>query len=242
MAERMLRAFALRPSQAKPAPPRIRPRAARLIVELAHRQDRLWYAGHKPEIDEHVYAPLRALLEEARSRLSRSYPRRQITTKIFRIHRDVRFSKDKSPFKDHASGVLMVGSNVDPGTAIGALYLQIGPEEGAAAGHWAMAPDQLARYRGAVQNERHGATLSKLLRPLVAGGYQIISAAQLSRAPKGVDPSHPRAELLRHKGLALDFPAIPAKVRHTEALLDWCVERSQEVAPLVRWLLEHVAD
>jgi uncharacterized protein (TIGR02453 family) len=222
--------------------PGIGPRATRLLVELAHRQDRLWYAEHKPEIDEHVYAPLRALLEAARSKLSRSYPRRQITTKIFRIHRDVRFSKDKSPFKDHASGVLIVGSNVDPGTATGALYLAVGPEEGAAAGLWAMGPEQLARYRRAVVHERQGAALAKLLRPLVAEGYQIISAAQLSRAPKGVDPSHPRAELLRHKGLALDFPPIPTKVRHTKALLDWCVERSQEVAPLVRWLLEHVAD
>jgi len=220
----------------------IGPRAARLIVELVHRQDRLWYAEHKAEIDEHVYAPLRALLEEARAKLSRSYPRRQITTKIFRIHRDVRFSKDKSPFKDHASGVLMVGSDLDPMTAVGALYLQIGPEEGAAAGHWAMAPEQLARYRRAVLHERHGAALSKLLAPLVNDGYEIISAAQLTRAPKGVDPSHPRAALLRHKGLALDFPPIPPKVRHGKALLDWCVARSQEVAPVVRWLLQHVAD
>ena len=238
----MLRAPALRPSRAQPAPPRIGPRAARLLVELVHRQDRVWYAEHKPEIDEQVYAPLRALLEDARSKLSRSYPRRQITTKIFRIHRDVRFSKDKSPFKDHASGVLMVGSNLDPMTAVGALYLQIGPEEGAAAGHWAMGPEQLARYRRAVQDERDGTTLARLLAPLVRDGYRIISAAQLSRAPKGVDPSHPRAELLRHKGLALDFPPIPTKVRHTRGLLDWCVERSQEVAPVVRWLLEHVAD
>src|SRR5205823_6015753 len=109
---------------------------------------------------------------------------------------------------------------LDPMTAVGALYLQIGPEEGAAAGYWAMGPEQLTRYRRAVQNDRQGATLAKLLAPLVRDGYQIISAAQLSRAPKGVDPSHPRADLLRHKGLALDFPPIPTKVRHSEALLD----------------------
>src|SRR5436305_14265191 len=63
---RMLRASPLRPSRAKPAPPRLSPRAARLIVELVHRQDRLWYAEHKAEIDEQVYAPLRARLDAAR--------------------------------------------------------------------------------------------------------------------------------------------------------------------------------
>src|SRR5205085_6520803 len=106
-------------------------------------------AGHKAEIEQEVYAPLRALLDEASAKLSLSYPRRQLTTKIFRIHRDVRFSKDKSPFKDHASGVLMVGSDLDPMTAVGALYLQIGPEEGAAAGYWAMGTGQIARSRRA---------------------------------------------------------------------------------------------
>ena len=217
----------------------IGPRAGRLIAELAHRQDKSWYAEHKAEIDRLVYAPLRALFEEARPKLVRLYPRQPLTIKVFRIHRDVRFSKDKSPFKDHASGVIMVGRNAEPGTAAGALYLQVGPEEGAAAGMWTMGPEELSRHRRAVLDSRAGARLERLLRPLVGSGYQIISSAQLARAPRGVDPGHPRAALLRHKGLALDFPLIPRKVRHSPALLDWCIERAREVAPLVRWLLEH---
>src|SRR5437868_11757720 len=107
----------------------LRPRAARLITELVHRQDRAWYAEHKPELDEEVFAPLRALFEEAKPRLQRFYPRLELTVKVFRIHRDVRFSKDKSPFKDHASGVILVGSKKDPANAAGALYLQIRSEE-----------------------------------------------------------------------------------------------------------------
>lgn len=217
----------------------IGPRAGRLIAELAHRQDRAWYAEHKAEIDQLVYAPLRALFEEARPKLVRLYPRQPLAIKVFRIHRDVRFSKDKSPFKDHASGVVMIGRNAEPGKAAGALYLQIGPEEGAAAGMWAMGPEELARYRRAVLDARAGARIERLLRPLLDSGYQIISSSQLARAPKGVDPDHPRAALLRHKGLALDFPAIPRKVRHSPALLDWCADRAREVAPVVRWLLEH---
>jgi uncharacterized protein (TIGR02453 family) len=217
----------------------IPPRAGRLIAELAHRQDRDWYAAHKTDIDRLVYAPLRELFTEAKPKLMRLYRGQPLTIKIFRIHRDVRFSKDKSPFKDHASGVLMVGHNAEPGTAAGALYLQIGPDEGAAAGMWAMGPEDLARHRRALLDERSGRHLEKLLRPLVASGYRIISAAQLSRAPKGVDPLHPRAALLRHKGLALDFPPIPAPVRDSRELLEWCVDRARDVAPVVRWLLEH---
>ena len=217
----------------------IGPKAARLITELVHRQDKAWYSEHKAEIDEHVYGPLRALLEEARPRVARFYRGQPVNLKVFRIHRDVRFSSDKSPFKDHASGVIMVGRNAEPGTAAGALYLQIGPEEGAAAGMWQMGPEELKRYRAALLDDRKGAQLEKLLRPLTAKGYEIISAAQLRRAPKGVDPGHPRASLLRHKGLALDFPVIPRGVRHSRALLEWCVDRAEQVSPVLRWLLKH---
>lgn len=218
----------------------ISPRAARLIAELAQRQDRAWYAEHKGEIDQLVYAPLRALLDEAVPKLARFYPLHPLTAKVFRIHRDVRFSRDKSPFKDHASGVILLGRDPVLGTAAGALYLQIGPDEGAAAGIWAMSAEQLARYRRALLDERSGRRLDTLLRPLLESGYRIVSAAQLARAPKGVGPGHPRAALLRHKGLALDFPPIPRQVRHSKALLGWCIERAREVAPTVRWALTHV--
>ncbi len=212
-------------------------RAGRLLAELAHRQDRAWYTSHKAEIDACVYAPLRALFDEARPLVQRCYPRQDVTAKIFRIHRDVRFSNDKTPYKDHASGVLLVGPQKEPNRAAGALYLQVGPDEGGAAGRWSMEGDELARYRKAVLDARQGAQLEKLLKPLLAKGYAITSAAQLVRAPQGVDPAHPRVALLRHRGLALDFPAIPRQVRHAPKLLGWCVDRAREVAPVVRWLL-----
>lgn len=219
----------------------IGPRAARLIAELAHRQDKAWYAAHKAEIEAQVYAPLRALFDEAAPLVQRLYPRQEVTAKIFRIHRDVRFSRDKAPYKDHASGVLMVGPRKDPMRSAGALYLQIGPEEGAAAGMWSMEGDDLKRYRMGVLDARRGGRLEKLLRPLLAEGYAITSAAQLARAPRGIDPGHPRAALLRHKGLALDFPAIPRRIRQSRDLLPWTVSRAREVAPLVRWLLDVTA-
>ena len=57
----------------------IKPRAGRLIAELAHRQDREWYAAHKEEIDAQVFQPLRALFEEAKPLVARLYPRQEIT-------------------------------------------------------------------------------------------------------------------------------------------------------------------
>ena len=89
----------------------IGPKAGRLITELAHLQDKAWYAERKADIDEHVYAPLRELFEEAKPAIARFYRGQPVNLKVFRIHRDVRFSNDKSPFKDHASAVIMVSSS-----------------------------------------------------------------------------------------------------------------------------------
>ncbi len=217
----------------------IPPGATRLMVELSHRQDKLWYGEHKSEIDAAAQAPLRALVTDAVPALRKLYPRLDLTPKNFRLHRDVRFSHDKSPFKDHAAAVVMVGANKQPGSAVAALYLQVGPDEGGAAGLWLMEAEQLSRFRKAVLHERHGAKLMTMLRAAEDKGHRVISGAQLSRAPRGVDPAHPRISLLKRKGLALDFPVIPARLRHSKALLGWCVDRAGEAAPTVRWLLEH---
>jgi hypothetical protein len=83
--------------------------------------------------------------------------------------------------------------------------------------------------------------LQKLLRPLQARGFEVISNGVLSRAPKGVDPRHPRVELLRRKGLALDFPPLPRGVRESPAFADWCFAQARAAAPVLRWLLAHSA-
>jgi uncharacterized protein (DUF2461 family) len=58
--------------------------------------------------------------------------------------------------------------------------------------------------------------------------------------PKGFAPDHPRAALLRKRGLACAFPAIPAGLLHEPALVNWLVDHARTAAPLVIWLQRHV--
>jgi hypothetical protein len=62
----------------------------------------------------------------------------------------------------------------------------------------------------------------------------------LARAPRGVDPGHPRVALLRHKGLVTGFPAIPRGLIHKAGLVEWMVEQGKKAAPVVRWLAKNV--
>ena len=76
-----------------------------------------------------------------------------------------------------------------------------------------------------------------MLAKLDAKGYGVSSMETLKKVPKGIDEAHPRAELLKHKGLVLMFPKMPKGLQAKRALLDWAVTHAKAVAPVVRWLV-----
>jgi len=96
--------------------------------------------------------------------------------------------------------------------------------------------EQLTRFRAAVIDERHGAEVAAILRKLVRAGCTVGSHDELQRVPRGFDPAHPRADLLRRKGLIVSFPAPPRKLLVAPAFVDWIVAQTKRAVPLVRWL------
>jgi uncharacterized protein (TIGR02453 family) len=212
--------------------------------ELARRQSRDWFQAHKAEYEAGFAKPMAVLLGEAKTALERAYPDCELAEpKVFRIHRDVRFSRDKSPYKTHVAGALSVrgGSKVTATPA--ALYVHVGfdpdtkrDQRESGAGLYVMEPEQLARYRKAALDPKKGAVLGKMLKKLESSGARFAAAESLKKPPAGVDPAHPRAEILKLKGLVAMFPAMPATLVKKRALLDWLVVQGKLAAPLVRWL------
>jgi len=213
--------------------------------QLSKNQSRDWFSAHKSEYEQGFAEPMLALLGEVAKKLDRSFPDCELTEpKVFRIHRDVRFSKEKTPYKTHVSGVVSVrhgGSKVTETPA--AIYLQIGFDASkkkdvhmAGAGLYIMDPGQLAKYRASTLDESKGKELSRIVAGLVKHGATIEAGGTLKKAPRGVAPDHPRAELLKLKGLVAMFDDIPSSIVQSRALSDWLVERGKRTAPLVRWL------
>jgi uncharacterized protein (TIGR02453 family) len=129
--------------------------------------------------------PLERLLEELAEDLGGS-------VKMFRPNRDVRFSKNKAPYKTNTYGVVSV-----PGGQSG-LYLSISSKGlGAGSGYWQMAKDQLQRYRDALQGPE-GEELEAAMAEMEASGVRLWGEA-LKSAPRGVAKDHPRIRLLRQK-------------------------------------------
>ncbi len=155
------------------------------------------------------------------------------TLKIFRPHRDARFSKDKTPYKTHTGAA----GETDGGAM---LYIQLS-KTGlfVGTGYYMMATDQLARFRSAIDDETIGAELVKLLDVLNKGKFSM-DADSLKTAPRGYPKDHPRIELLRRKWMTVgkDFGA-PAWL-HTGKAVDRIRSVFTAAEPLNAWLNAHV--
>ena len=209
---------------------------------LAKHQDRAWFAAHKAEYDTGWADPMGTLLAEARARLDGAYPHVELAEpKVFRLHRDVRFAADKSPYKTSVSGVVTARRGGKVTEAPAALYVQLGLESFVGAGLYAMDAPTLARYRAAVLDDSRGAELARIVRALEKKGFQASAAEELKSAPRGIDPAHPRIDLLRKKGLVVSFPPIPAGAVTGRAFLDWVATEAKRAAPLVTWLVFETA-
>jgi uncharacterized protein (TIGR02453 family) len=152
---------------------------------------------------------------------------------VFRPNRDVRFAKDKSPYKTQCYGVGEAEGGERFYVGISATRLAVG------AGFWMMATDQLARYRAAVDSPESGSALVSIVAEARADGLEI-EMQGLKTAPRGWPRDHPRIELLRARSLAAlrFFP--PSPWISTPAALGHITEVWRSAAPMNHWLATHI--
>ncbi len=213
-------------------------RDGRFFTALARNQRRDWFELHRREYEEGWLGPMKALLAEVRDRIDAFFPHHPLAEpKVFRIYRDVRFAKDKSPYKTHIGGYVAIEGAGHPPSVPAALYVHLGARERfVAAGQYMMDATQLARFREAVMEDRKGGALAAILGKLARAGFTVGSHDTLQRVPRGIDPEHPRAPLLKRKGLIVTFPEPPRTLLVTHRFVDWLVAHTKRVVPLVEWL------
>ncbi|TYQ09672.1 UNVERIFIED_ORG: uncharacterized protein (TIGR02453 family) [Gordonia westfalica J30] len=187
---------------------------------------KFFWEQHKEIYRTAVAEPMTALAEELADEFG--------TAKLFRPYRDVRFSKDKSPYKTHQGAFVAVA----PATG---YYIQIGaPGVRVGAGFYEAAPARLAEVRKAIDHDRHGAELERIVGKLAKAGWEI-GGDRLKTAPRGYDIDHPRIELLRHKSLFAGRDYGFDEVIHTSALVDRVRKDWRETNTLVDWIARHAA-
>lgn len=201
---------------------------------LAVAQNREWFQAHKAGYEQLWLAPMQSLLAELRAPLEKLYGRNLGPTKIFRLNRDVRFSKDKSPYKTNVAGLIPF-DGFKPMEGPAALYLHLGLEEVVAFGFYMLEPASLQRLRKLLIDEKTGPGLAKLMAAAQKKGLLPDAMEKLKRPPPGVSPDHPRVELLKNKALALSRSDVPKSVRFGAGFKAWVLDQAKAAAPVVKW-------
>jgi uncharacterized protein (TIGR02453 family) len=209
--------------------------------ELASQMSREWFAANKLRYQSVWVVPMLALLRDIARGLSPTYkPLALAEPGVLRIYRDLRFSRDKAPYKTHIAGVIRLAGDAIAEAGNAVLYLHLGlDEEYAGVGCYRFDEARVARWRRAVVGPP-GRALLRLIAGLRRKGYEAGGYEHTARVPKGFAPDHPRAELLKYKGLVCSFPTIPAGLLHRPELTRWLLRHAKTTAPLVIWLRRHL--
>lgn len=181
-----------------------------------------YWQEHKATYETKVRAPMDALLTELAEEFGAG--------KVFRPYRDVRFSKDKSPYKTNIAATVENGG-----------YITLSAEGlGAGCGYYMMSTGQLARYRAAVDDEASGTELERLIGAVRKKGIEVTGHDELKTAPKGYPKDHPRIGLLKYKGLITWRSWPPAAWLGTAKAKDRIVTFFHDSRPVVDWLDTYV--
>jgi uncharacterized protein (TIGR02453 family) len=217
-----------------------RPAAFQFLRGLKKNNRKEWFEANRDTYERELRAPLRELLEELDVRLAGLAPELVADPKraIFRIYRDVRFSKDKSPYKtnvgfwvNHRGLGRSAAATVHGGAG---LYFHLEPGQSIiAAGIWMPPQPALLRIRNALLDDRVG--FEHTLRGLRRRFSTLSEEAILHRVPQGYPPAHPAARWLRYKSFTVHRPLLAKELSRAD-LPDRLAREYRAVIPFVRWL------
>lgn len=197
---------------------------------LARDNSKAYWRAHEEIWRAHVRQPLQALLTDLADEFG--------PLRMFRPNRDVRFTKDKSPYKlwAGATSAAQARGGIGYHLEVSASGLVVG------FGAMAMDRDQLQRFRHAIDDPTSGATLETILTALADRSLPVIPGAEppLKRLPTGYPAEHHRAELLCWKGVAVVREDPRADWMHTTAVLATTRQVWRAAQPLRAWLDAHV--
>lgn len=153
---------------------------------------------------------------------------------LFRPHNDLRFSKNKPPYKTHQGAYTESEGGAGFYFQLSAAGLMVG------AGYYAMAKDQLERFRAAVDAEATGDEIESIVAGLTRRKYRVGAIDELKTAPRGYPKDHPRIELLRRKGLMVMKEFGAPSWLHTKQVVGRIRETWDGAAEMNAWLDAHV--
>jgi len=210
------------------------------LRDLGANNTKPWFDAHRDEYARDYLAPALAFITAMDAPLRRLNPTvhadPRVNGSLFRINRDVRFSRDKTPYKDHLDLFFWAGegrSRERPG-----FFFRLRADRVIlGAGIHAFDARMLEAYRASVLDDDRGTALEAAVAEAEGAGA-IVEGVGYRRVPAGFDPAHRRAGLLLHNALHASFDEpVPSSIS-TASFVDHCLARFRPLAPLLDWVAE----
>ncbi len=205
------------------------------LSDLSSNNRKAWFDANKDRFRRDVEQPVQDFVSVMCTRLIHTFRDiKHLEGKVFRIHRDIRFSKDKTPYKTHIG--IRFSEDASKDCAAPFFYIQLEAERlFFATGQKEFQGDALDCYRAAVMDAATGQALDSLVKKMrrIGAGIQ---EEQLQKVPRGYPTDHDRAEFLRFKGLYADISLPVTEQIYSPGVVQLCLDQFLIGKPLYDWL------
>jgi uncharacterized protein (TIGR02453 family) len=210
------------------------------LAGLSRNNEKAWFDAHREDYERFFMTPARelvmALAEPLRTLSPSVHAEPKVNGSIMRINRDIRFSKNKSPYKDHLDLWFWDGPEKNWGCS--GFFFRLTPKVlmlGGGMHHFER--QLLERYRHAVVHPKKGARLLEAVHAVKKAGYEV-GGSEYKRPPKGFTTDNERAPLLLHGGLFAGADVPVSKAFRGPGFVSLCLSHYKKLLPLHRWLVK----
>jgi uncharacterized protein (TIGR02453 family) len=210
------------------------------LAELTANNEKAWFEANRVRYEQHYLAPALAFIEALGPRLATELPGNvryepRVNGSLFRINRDVRFSRDKTPYKNHIDMWFWQGER--KGWESPGYYMRLLPEEMIlGAGMHAFSKEGIEAFRRAVVAEEQGRALERAVVTVLAGGPYAMGGETRKRVPHGFDAEHPRGRFLLFEGLNVNLETPIPPEAASPGFVDYCLRHFKAMSPINEWL------
>ncbi len=218
------------------------PKTTKFLRDLGRHNEKAWFDAHRREYEQYYLEPAKAFVEAVGPKLQKLAPNLvwepRVNSSIFRVNRDIRFSKDKTPYKDHIDLWFWEGNRK---TAPSGFFLRIRDKTvHLGAGSHGFSKEALASYRTQLNDADAAKSLASLVKRLERAGYEV-GGKTYKKAPAGFIGNAAAADLVLHSALWAGVERkLPPELASSK-FATYCVREWRKLAPLHRWLMDHVA-
>ncbi len=213
------------------------------LTKLSKNNSKVWFETNREKFNEEFLSPALQFVIEMGERLSTLSPNinaiPKIDKSIFRLHRDIRFSKDKSPFKTNLGLYFWEGRGKKmecPG-----FYFHIEPKKfSLGAGMYMFTKEQLIKYRLIVSDPEKAKQLLEIIMKLLKGKNIKLGGKTYKKTPRGFDPNYRYNDLLLQSGLYIFYESSLLEELINKDPVDYSFRIFQKMYPLHKWCVDNL--